>query len=417
METMDKRFTNSAEVFAITEKKKRNDILLRPLREYMESLGNPQDALRCLHVAGTNGKGSVSNACAQILMAAGYRVGLFTSPYLETHHDRIRINDKFIEEETIVAYANRYFEDWMRYGLSSFEIDMAIACLYFKERKVDFAVFEVGLGGTRDATNLIFPEVSIITNIGMDHMEYLGNTYASIAREKAGIVKANVPLLTMEERAECVAVFQEVCAMKHSELIQVAKPTKVYVDTMLHFDCALFKNVEQPTLASYQAENSTLALAAIDYLRKHGLVSVSDAQMREGIRHSNWKGRFECVMQKPLVIVDGAHNLEGINALVEACKPFKKIRILFTALKDKPYGEMLERLLAISDDVNVTTFDFYRASDPYVIKGDRNVQVYEDYQEGIEAILNRTNEGELFLICGSLYFISVVREYFKQKGA
>lgn len=407
------KFSNSYEVIAKIEQKKRNGIALRQLKQFMASIGNPQNQLQCIHIGGTNGKGSTCNAIAHILMDAGYRVGMFTSPYLETHHDRIRINDVFIDDQSIVDYANIYYEQWVNYDLSMFEIDMFIATQYFVDHKVDFAIFEVGLGGEQDATNIITPLVSAITNIGMDHMEYLGNDYVSIAAAKAGIIKEKVPFLTMETKQECCSLLKKRCEEKGAPFSIVEKPSGVRVDDCLHFDFRSYQDVRQPTLASYQAENSALAIAIVETLIENKKVKVNEAQIRAGIQASLWKGRFEKIRENPLVVIDGAHNNEGMDALVKACAPFSTIHVLYTALKDKPNHEMLEKLLCISEDVTVTEFDFYRAEKAEIIAGDCKVKMEKDYQKAIHEIMQRTKENELFLICGSLYFISQVRAYLK----
>ena len=241
------KFSSSQEVIHLIEQKRRNGIDLRQLKQYMEAKGNPQLRLKCIHVGGTNGKGSTTNVLASVLMEAGYKVATFTSPYLETHHDRIRINDVFIDEATIVAYANAYYDEWVAHDLSMFEIDMFIATQYFVEQEVDIAIFEVGLGGEQDATNIIDPLVSVITNIGLDHMEFLGNSYRAIATAKAGIIKQGKALITSEDREECLAVFAQTCEKRSAEMILVKEIKNVHVDSCLHFDYQQFHDLQQPT--------------------------------------------------------------------------------------------------------------------------------------------------------------------------
>ena len=205
----------------------------------METLGNPQYQLKCLHVAGTNGKGSTTNYLRSVLQEAGYKVGSFTSPHLTVHNDRIRINDCNISDEVLLQYANRFVEVWEEFDLSMFEIDTLISFFYFIDEKVDFVIFEVGMGGRLDATNVIIPMVSIITNIGFDHMSSLGNTYALIAGEKAGIVKEEVALITTETKEECIAVFREKCEVLHSPLILVEQPEAEFKNHQYHYSIPL----------------------------------------------------------------------------------------------------------------------------------------------------------------------------------
>lgn len=405
-------FKSSYEVIEAIEIKKKNGIELASFKSFMESIDNPQHKLKCIHVGGTNGKGSTVNALSNILRKAGYRVGTFTSPYLETHHDRIRINDEFIADQSIVDYANAYYDKWKSYDLSMFEIDMFIATQYFIDYNVDIAIFEVGLGGDQDATNIINPMVSVITNIGLDHMEFLGDTYTDIAYAKAGIIKAGKALITAEKSKECLDVFKSVCVSKGSQLIECEAIENVYVDTKLHFDYHDF-HIDQNVLAAYQAQNSALAIETILYLKKHNFINVSESNIVDGIANSVWKGRFEVVSSNPLVIIDGAHNEEGIRALVDSCQNYDNIRILFSALTDKPYAKMLDALFEISDDITVCEFDFPRAAKAEVIAGNHDVNIIKDYKEAIECLLQ--GDGVL-LICGSLYFIAEVRNYFIKKG-
>ena len=202
-------FQNSEEVITYITSRTKSKYGLSAFKEYMRSMGNPQYRLSCVHIGGTNGKGSTTDFLRSILQTAGYTVGTFTSPHLESHHDRIRINDVPISDEDLVAYANRYSEDWDKYGITMFEIDMFLSVMYFLEHKADIVLYEVGLGGELDATNIIDPLVSVITTIGYDHMDYLGNTIEEIAGAKAGIIKPNRPLITHERKSSCLQVFPD----------------------------------------------------------------------------------------------------------------------------------------------------------------------------------------------------------------
>lgn len=405
------RFNSSYEVIEKIEIKKRNGIELKAFKAFMESIGNPQLKLKCIHVGGTNGKGSTTNALRSVLQQ-NYKVGTFTSPYLETHHDRIRIDDVFIDDQSIVDYANEYYDAWLEYGLSMFEIDMFIAVQYFIDHNVDLAIFEVGLGGNQDATNIINPMVSVITNIGLDHMEFLGNTYTSIATAKAGIIKEGKALITAEKREECLEVFRTTCEEKHAQMIQCSEISDIYVDDVLHFTYHGLK-IKQNTIAKYQAYNSAIAIETLVYLRENNYIECSDTEIKKGIYNAVWKGRFEVVSKHPLVIVDGAHNEEGMRALVDSCADYDNIRILFSALADKPYHKMLQQLYRLTDDITVCEFDFPRAAKAEVIAEGFDVNIIHDYKKAIDTLLD---EDKTLLICGSLYFISDVRDYFLKKG-
>ncbi|MFV0381468.1 MAG: bifunctional folylpolyglutamate synthase/dihydrofolate synthase [Breznakia sp.] len=399
------KFTHSQEVIERIENKRRNGIELRQFKAFMKAIGNPQNSLQSIHVAGTNGKGSTVNNLRSIFEEAGYNVGCFTSPYLETHHDRIRINNVNIPDARIVKYANAYYDRWLCYDLSMFEIDMFIATMYFVEEKVDYAIFEVGLGGTLDATNILDPLVSVISNIGKDHMEYLGDTYTSIAQAKAGIIKEGKVLITAEKRDVCLQVFHAQCARKHTRMICTQEVKDMCVDEELSFTYrgVLYK---QDTKAKYQALNASLAIETILYLRAQQGIEISHHQIQEGIYNAHWKGRFEVLRKQPLLLIDGAHNVEGVCALIDSLQDYDNINILFSALKDKPYSEMLTILERVSSRIYVCEFPFYRSQKASIIAQGHDVTCIEDYEAALAYLLAKE---EPLLICGSLYFISLVR--------
>lgn len=378
-------------------------------KQYMDSIGNPHQDLAVIHVGGTNGKGSTVNYIRSILQCAGYRVGTFTSPYLETHRDRIRINDEFISEQDFLDIADQYYASWIKYDLSMFEIDMAIASVYFQKKQCDICIFEVGLGGRWDLTNIVHPLVCVITNIGMDHMEQLGDRYEKIAFEKAGIIKEHVPVVSAETKEECLQVFQEQCAKKHADLIPIQTVQPLYERDQITFSYREYDNIVIKNAARYQIKNASCAIEAIIQLCKRSRFQVTKEAMVQGIKTTQWKGRFETVWQHPTIILDGAHNKEGIQALAETLQEFPKVRILFAALKDKDSDAMVKQLLKISEDITITQFPFYRAQRASVLGDGYPVTIEEDFQQAIQqAMLDHKTP---LVITGSLYFISQVREY------
>lgn len=381
---------------------------------YLDAIGNPQKDLVCIHIAGTNGKGSTLNYLRSILQNAGYRVGTFSSPYLETHFDRIRINDEPIKEETFLSYYQRDHERWFAYDLGSFEIDTALAFSYFKDSHCDFCIIEAGIGGRYDCTNCITPLLSIITNIGMDHMEQLGDTLEQIAWQKAGIIKRDIPLISAEQHPACRQVFQEVCEQQHAEMMLIQEATQVNIQQdQISF---LYKNLSiHLTGARYQIANSACAIEAALCLRERYGVHIPSQTIQNGIADAFWKGRFERVWQDPLVIVDGAHNEEGIQALLASLQSFPSVRILFSALRDKDTHRMMELLVASCNDITVTQFPFYRVKSAKELAETYPVTIDEDYRHAIEtALAIKTSP---LIITGSLYFISEVRAYFQAKAA
>lgn len=381
-------------------------------KKYMAEKGNPQYKLKCIHVAGTNGKGSTTNYLRSILQCAGYKVGSFTSPHLMTHLDRIRVNDINIDEKYFLDIVNENYKQWQEYELSMFEIDMYISVCYFLKENVDFAVYEVGLGGRLDNTNVIEPLVCVITNIEMDHMQILGDTIEKIAYEKAGIIKDNVDVITFERKKEALNIFEEACKLHNSNLIKTEVVKDYTIENQkinyLYHGHKIVLNTNAP----YQILNSSLAVETIEYLNNKKIINVSEKQLLSGLL-TVWAGRFEIISHDPLVIIDGAHNENGIDALCQ-CIDSLHINpiIVFSALKDKNYKSMLAKLLN-KGEVIVTQFENKRMSSAEdLAQGFKNVTVIDDYQQALNTALKKN---KTVIVTGSLYFISLVRFYFINK--
>jgi len=372
----------------------------------LESLGNPQHQLKTVHIAGTNGKGSTTNYLRAILQASGLRVGTFTSPHLEVHNDRIRINDVYISDEQLLYYGNRFAELIEENNLSMFEIDTLIAIHFFLDQDVDIALFEVGLGGRLDATNVIIPMISLITTIGFDHMDILGDTLALISMEKAGIVKEGVPLYTSEDKPECLDVFKQICIERNAKFntIKEAQNIELKYGIRFSYDQLL---IHLNTSALYQVKNASLAIEGARYLSNY--FEINDDNIINGLKDTQWKGRFELVSTNPHIIIDGAHNTHGVSALVESARYLPKpLVIVFSALRDKETDAMLDDLLSIADEVIVTEFEFYRAASLEMLRHGNVLAIQDNHEairKGIALSLNGT-----CLITGSLYFISQVRQ-------
>lgn len=390
-------------------KKSGHKLRLEHFRNYLESIGRPQDRLKSIHVAGTNGKGSTSHYLVSALCEAGYKVGSFTSPHLISHHDRIRIDHLPISDERLREYGNRFYDIIESEQLSMFETDVLIALYYFIEEQVDYVVFEVGLGGRLDATNVIRPLISVITNIGLDHMDILGDTLDKIAWEKAGIIKEGIDCVSAEENPVCLDIFREATQRMGSKLIQLQPITHVSKEKGMRFEyrgCAY----QLRSLASYQVRNAALAIETLNQLKKMGHFIPDDAIIR-GIEKSLWQGRLEVMSEKPYVLIDGAHNLPGVLALAESVKDFPRpLVFVFSVLKDKMGKDMLEILNTLGDEVIVTHFDFPRAIDFETLKEWNMGSGIEDPGKAILEGIRRAKDGTC-IITGSLYFISFVREY------
>lgn len=408
------RFQKAEDVIAIIEQRKNRGYGLDHFKQYMASLGNPQNRLRSIHIAGTNGKGSTTNDIRSILQAAGYKVGSFTSPFMITHLDRIRINNQDIREEAFLGITNRYYDSWMEWDLSMFEIDMCIAVFYYLEEQVDFCVFETGLGGRKDATNILQPLVSVITNIGMDHMEFLGDTLEKIAKEKAGIVKEGIDLITAEDKECCLQVFQKHTASAHSQCIKAGEISNIQETADgLSFDYGNVKDVALYGKARYQCRNAALAIEVCLYLQRQGHIRLTEVQLRTGLHQAVWIGRFETISKEPLIILDGAHNADGIHALCETLKQMEDVQVLFSVLKDKNFEAMLQELETVCGEILVVPFYNERALDVRLLEGRKHIHLMESYERAIPHALQKVKP---LVITGSLYFISDVRKYLIEKG-
>lgn len=408
------RFQKAEDVIAIIEQRKNRGYGLDHFKQYMASLGNPQNRLRSIHIAGTNGKGSTTNDIRSILQAAGYKVGSFTSPFMITHLDRIRINNQDIREEAFLGITNRYYDSWMEWDLSMFEIDMCIAVFYYLEEQVDFCVFETGLGGRKDATNILQPLVSVITNIGMDHMEFLGDTLEKIAKEKAGIVKEGIDLITAEDKECCLQVFQKHTASAHAQCIKAGEISNIQETADgLSFDYGNLKDVTLYGKARYQCRNAALAIEVCLYLQRQGHIRLTEVQLRTGLHQAVWIGRFETISKEPLIILDGAHNADGIHALCETLKQMEDVQVLFSVLKDKNFEAMLQELETVCGEILVVPFYNERALDVRLLEGRKHIHLMESYERAIPHALQKVKP---LVITGSLYFISDVRKYLIEKG-
>lgn len=373
----------------------------------MDFLNNPQFDLKVIHVGGTNGKGSTTNFLRSIYQNNGYKVGTFTSPHLEVHNDRIRINDIYISDEDMLYYGNKYFDVFEEFNLSMFEIDVLITVMYFIDKKVDLAIFEVGLGGRLDATNIVDPLASVITTIGFDHMEYLGNTLEEISAEKAGIIKQNRKVFVGEPKEECINVFKEKAAELHCEFYPIELATDVHIEGGCCFEYE-GQTIHLISLAKYQANNAHLALEVAKGLKDE--LPYDLAKAIEGVHQTQWKGRFEEYLKPQRIILDGAHNEHGMQALVDSIDVLKHPLVaVFSALKDKDTDGMIEDLLKVCDQVIVTQFEFYRAQSLENLAKDYQVLAIEDPKKAIEKAYELSDNGSL-LITGSLYFISLVRQ-------
>ncbi len=295
-------------------------------------LNFPEKQFKSIHVAGTNGKGSSSHMLASVLQEASYKTGLYTSPHLKDYRERIRINGDYIEEAAVIEFIQENITFFEEEKLSFFEMSVGMAFWYFAKQKVDIAVIEVGMGGRLDSTNIITPEICLITNIGKDHTQFLGNTLPEIASEKAGIIKPNVPIVVSETHKETLPVFEAVAKQNKAELIIADKLDLPDLKTDL--------------AGNYQFKNKKGVVAVLKQLEKAGW-QISDSQISEGLQHvkanTNLRGRWDILQNRPKVICDTAHNTDGLQYILQQLKTetFTNLHIVIGVVKDKDLDEVL----------------------------------------------------------------------------
>lgn len=404
---------------------------IKPGLERMEAalarLDNPHLKIKTIHIAGTNGKGSTVTYLRSVLQDAGYLVGTFTSPYIETFNERISLNGVPISNDDLAWCANvvkPIIEEINKTEIgpfTEFEIITLISFVYFKNQPVDLVIYEVGLGGRLDATNIIEPLACGITNIGHDHEAILGDTLEKIAIEKLGILKRDVPLFTTEDREELLDIFKKVCHEKNSPYTNgLTKYVPQNIETSsegIQFDWINLSKVKLNMRGTHQVKNATLAYSILEYLKEKRMFNISDVNIYRGMKDAFWKGRFELIHDYPAIILDGAHNPEGMKHLcetVEALYPNSRHLFMVSVLKDKDYSEMFGYLKQVADEVHFTTFDYPRAQSgkhQYENYDGQQADYEEDYEVLLEKLLDRLTETDCLIITGSLYFISEVRKY------
>ncbi|MBS4216991.1 bifunctional folylpolyglutamate synthase/dihydrofolate synthase [Bacillus sp. FJAT-49711] len=405
---------------------------LKRMEWMLERLGNPEKGLKAIHVGGTNGKGSTVAYLRSILNEAGYRVGTFTSPYIEQFNERISVDGQPIQDQEITELTNiikplaKELEQTELGSPTEFEVITAMALYYFsKINPMDITVIEVGLGGRFDSTNVIEPIATIITNVGMDHTQILGDTISKIAFEKAGIIKKNTPIITCVQNEKALSVLKETANEKCAEMIQIKKDFFVTDHRSLE-DCEQFtysstvdemNELQLSLLGKHQTENAAGAIAAIEFLNNTGAILVDEYNIRTGLKKAYWPGRMEILQEHPTVLIDGAHNPEGVQAFANAIRQRyqgRKVKIIFSALKDKDLTEMFSIFKQMDVELYLTEFDFPRAASAQELKELCNnplAKAESNWQELMKSLISSLQDDEVLAITGSLYFISTIKPF------
>ncbi len=394
----------------------------------MSLLSNPHKKIKTIHVVGTNGKGSTCAFLSEILISAGYRVGVYTSPHLIRFNERIRINNRQISNRDIERLALEIKEMIDKSAFKDrpytfFEVTTALAFQYFYEKQVQIAIIEAGLGGRLDATNVLTPELTIITNIGLEHKEFLGDSIEKIAFEKASVIKEKVPAITACDTAEGLKVIKEIAKQKKASLYILGKDFNFSEKGLYDFGYSgIGRNIENLMLKNLvginQFKNASLALAAAEILMEKGY-RISDLALKKGIRNARWEGRFEIIRKEPPFIIDGAHNPHGVTALVENLKrfyPSKRFIFVINVLRDKDMSEMigLFRDLAlkifVAPNKNERSYSYNELKKRF--GKEKNFSVFKNIPLALKSALS---SDQPLIFTGSLYGIGEAKEFLKDE--
>ena len=391
-----------------------------------ENLGNPQDKFKSIHVGGTNGKGSTSHMLAAVLQQAGYKTGLYTSPHLKDFRERIRINGEMISESFVTSFTAAQQDLIESISPSFFEVTVAMAFEYFAVEKVDVAIIEVGLGGRLDSTNIINPELSVITNISLDHTNLLGNTLAEIASEKAGIIKHGVPVVIGERQEEVADIFTDKAHQNLSELVfanttlsvaDVHRQDSFLVASVDEGQNRLFKNLKLDLTGTYQLKNMLTVIESVKVLNQRGF-HIPDAAVFSALENTvqltGLQGRWQVLSEHPLVICDTGHNIAGIQEVLEniSATKYNQLHIVIGMLKDKDVTSVL-KLLPTTAKYYFCQPDLERAMPANELAEKASEfhlygQVYENVNSALTAAKNKANTDDLIFIGGSTFIVAEV---------
>lgn len=393
----------------------------------LNELGNPQDKIRGVHVVGTNGKGSTVAYMRSALNYNDYTVGTFTSPYIVVFNERISVDGNPISDEDLTHVANivrpvseRMIEETDLGQATEFEIITMMMFVYFGSiHPVDFVIVEAGLGATHDSTNVFKPIMTVLTSIGLDHTDILGDTLLEITKDKSGVIKPGVPLVFNVDDEESKNYIYQVLEANNSKGIELGREILLLRkdgEFAFQYGNYDFQDIKLKMLGLHQKKNASLAMAALVEMNEHGLVELDMNKMVSGVEEVTWVGRIEVLSENPTIIIDGAHNREAVDVLVETMENNFKgrdITVLFSCVSGKPIENMVRKLESIANEFNITEFDFYRARKIEEIKSavaHPNSHVVDDYIKYIDEF-----DGDVLLVTGSLYFISNVKQHFNKE--
>lgn len=403
---------------------------LNRMQALMNKLGNPQDQLKFIHIAGTNGKGTTAAFIAAVLHQSEVKTGLFTSPHLEVINERIQVDQQLISDESfircteIVAPFVAEVEAELSESLYSFEILTAVAFVYFASQNCELIILETGIGGRLDSTNVIqTPEVAVITSIGLDHMGMLGNTVEEIAKEKAGIIKQNGTVVVYDCPPSIRTVIEQTAAQKQAALtVTDLKEISVSAASIQgqKFDYKTYKNLSIRMIGEHQLSNAAIAIETVLKLREKGY-QISDQSIVKGLKQAFWAGRMETMLDKPLVLIDGAHNQQGVERLsqnIRSLFPRQKVTYVIGMMKDKDYLEMIHLVEDTAKQFLTVSPDPWRGFDAEEVaemlgQDGKQAKAVKDAAEVVQYI-KKADQEEIIVVFGSLYLVGDLRKALKQ---
>ncbi|MBW1980574.1 MAG: bifunctional folylpolyglutamate synthase/dihydrofolate synthase [Deltaproteobacteria bacterium] len=396
---------------------------LSSTRNLLHRLGNPHEQLKVIHIAGTNGKGSTAAMISAVLHQAGYRVGLYTSPHLVRFNERFRLNEKDVTDQEIMSCFQRVravVDD--QEPPTFFEMTTAMALSLFAEKGVDWAILEVGMGGRLDATNVLRPQVAVITNVSLEHQEFLGSSLTEIAREKAGIIKEGVPLVTAARQPAVLAVIEQKCQEAEAACYRIGRHIRVRSLPRGGFSYRglrwRLKPLHIPLAGRHQMVNAATALGALEVLQEQGKVELAPGDIMQGLAKVRWPGRLEWLSRQPQVLLDGAHNPAGMSCLSRSLREqfrYRRLIVVLGVMEDKDVSAMLRYIAPLAAHLIVTKPRYERGARPEAIlaaarKFAGRLEVVQEAAPALARAAELADQEDLVLVTGSLYFLGEVKE-------
>lgn len=421
------KFTSAQEIidylYSLPHLHPKNDLSF--IKRLLKKLGNPQNQVKTIHITGTNGKGSTSYYLSNLLKKAGQKTGLFVSPYVYRFNERIQLDNQDISDQDLIVVANivqKAYEELQEedsaFSLVTFEYEVALAFVYFAQKKCDYAVIEVGIGGEHDKTNVIMPEASIITTIGLDHEQIIGPTIQDIAREKSGVIKHNRPVILGNIPKNVLPILEQKAKIEDAPVYLLGKDFNVSIDQKIHYIDSQYK-LNFILRAQVEAYDIAVAFKTFSLLN----LKLSDEDIENAIDQTIIPGRYHILEQKPLVILDGAHNIQAMTNLLNtvhqlAQKRGGHVHALITMMKDKDLEQVFS-LFNKDDDVLLTTLSYARTAkkNDFPIDVERRYNYDRDYRSGFTKLKNKMADNDVLLVTGSFYLVSAILNWKRRKNA